>query len=1006
MERRRVSGNRPTTNKERSRQWFEIDGVDVSEVPRNLLNKVMRTIRETRGVYGDSHDEALHHIYNTIQDSKLSAADKAGLIVSSTKDIVGRENRTPEADEAYYRVRHEILPHVLGASFFVKAGKELGAALEEDGQIDRRLIVGPNADDERFPTIASVSPAVASQVIRRLNEYELTQYGLPEGYEDYEPVNEYENTDDNDPRYVTIGTRKKAARYLDSGLIEASRMMSKYYESPTQKFDSIEGIVKKLDKHDDESRVDKVNLHVEGDSLRVLAVNELRIGHQDGKAGLQLVDQIVEHLKTQPVDKLPNVILVSNLIQSDYEYSQSQKRQALGLEHIAEQLNAANVVLDKLRELGVPVVVSLGEDDHRMAKDAAVNYVNEMNGIVKEGGKENFIPYYGLNKAMQDRQHQVQKRFYLEHILPLTYRMGRPLRGRDAVNRDTGGEINYSEYFALYEYINYGGELPAELGIDPEIIVPSGEWKDGVCFVDDFNLVAETEGATRDIAYRHVTDFTAESLKANTMGPVMKLLGSLAASQGVENMADLVITGQQQMQMSLANRAVTLPGLADSAQSLNRKQYYSSAPGDASRRFNYIRGVPSVPTLTQVEMTDDGRFIQSFVSKEFMEKADSLPRTAVFQLCDMQIGSPSARPDLQVLLLSYMLETAKDKPIAIQVNGDIIHGHIYPTFPEESQSVGLISLKSQKEHVRQIFNGVFDTSDSTVRSLVENVIDVVVQPGNHDKIMRPRFPNNLDDNIDYLVHDSEQIFGKDKVRHEAIARSADGTPVATWAARTYLGAYSLQSAHYHLERGMRGGGGYPVADAYKRVQGLGERAPDIVLGAHWHNPQTAMFGNVLSVIGGPMAGQTEFEDFRGMKAVPYGTVIYVGGGESVAVESITAQGLRNLAGAKMEVSMNGKHREVSGTKYGIFTPQRLAEEGLYDDDGFDPAVHGPYLHDGYPKSANQKKILQLKHAASNLVMFEAEIKNPNKYDLDGNPEHLNDLTKRAFEIAAKQEANR
>ena len=48
-------------------------------------------------------------------------------------------------------------------------------------------------------------------------------------------------------------------------------------------------------------------------------------------------------------------------------------------------------------------------------------------------------------------------------------------------------------------------------------------------------------------------------------------------------------------------------------------------------------------------------------------------------------------------------------PIAIQVNGDIVHGHIYPTFPEESQAVGLINLKSPKEHVRQIFNGVFDT---------------------------------------------------------------------------------------------------------------------------------------------------------------------------------------------------------------------------------------------------------------------------------------------------------
>ena len=44
-----------------------------------------------------------------------------------------------------------------------------------------------------------------------------------------------------------------------------------------------------------------------------------------------------------------------------------------------------------------------------------------------------------------------------------------------------------------------------------------------------------------------------------------------------------------------------------------------------------------------------------------------------------------------------------------------------------------------------------------------------------------------------------------------------------------------------------------------------------------------------------------FEDFRGMKAVPYGTVICLGGGEPVSVESIPARSLRHLAGAKMEV---------------------------------------------------------------------------------------------------------
>ncbi len=1002
MERRGHTGNRLISNKERRQQWLEIDGLDVSEIPTSLLNQYMKIIKEPKGPYGQDHEEALAKVHAAIRQSDLSKADQAGLIVSATKDIVGRTNRTPAADEAYHNVRHEILPQVLGVTFFVKAGKELGVALEQGGSVERNAIVGPDADTEKFPTLTSVAPAVASQVLKRFNEYELTQYGI-----DVDDLDQESGVDltvgmseeERDERtFVAIGNRKKAAHFLETGLVETARMMSKFYVTSKKKFDSVSDIVDRLDEHDKTSRIDTVNIETNSDTLRILPINELRLGHQDGKEGIKLVQQMVEMLKQMSEEKKPQVITVTNLIQGDFEHSQSQKRQALGIKEISEQFDAANKILDLLRETGIPIIVSLGEDDHRMAKDAALNIVNEMNGIVKEGGKENFIAYYGVNKMMQDTQHQVHKLFYMQNILPLSYRMGRQLRNKDAVQRDTGGDLNYGEYFALYDYIAHGGELPEGLGIDPQIIVPMGEWKDGVCFVDDFNLVAQTESETRDIAYRHVTQFTSESLKQNHMTQIMKLLGSLAAKNGVSEMADLVISGQQQEHYSLANKAVSLPGLWDTEKSLNRKQYYASAPGDASRRANFIRSVPGTPGMSMIEMTDDGRFIQSFINKEFMDKADSLPRTAVFEFCDTQIGSVSARPDIQIMYLSYMLETAREMPIAIYVTGDMVHGHLYPTFPEESQSVGLIGLKSQKEMMKGVLTSVFDVSDPIIRGLVESIVEVGVQPGNHDKIMRPRFPNNLDDNIDYLINEFQNIVGKDRVRHDAVFNQG-GTPVGTWMQRTHLGAYSMLSAHYHLEKKGMAGGGAPVADAYRRVQGLGEKAPNILLGAHWHNPQTAMFGNTLSVIGGPMAGQTEFEDFRGMKATPFGTVIKIGGGEPVAVESISANTLRLRGGVKLE--KNG--RVISGTKYGKFTPDKLDDQGFYDDDGFDPAKHGPYLHEDYPKSAAQKAILKLQRAASHLAMYEGETENPNRYDADGKPVDLNEVTRRAYEIAARQQ---
>lgn len=400
------------------------------------------------------------------------------------------------------------------------------------------------------------------------------------------------------------------------------------------------------------------------------------------------------------------------------------------------------------------------------------------------------------------------------------------------------------------------------------------------------------------------------------------------------------------------------------------------------------RGIPGVPTIDMVEMLDDGRFRQSFISKEFLDKADSLPRTAVFEICDTQIGSVSARPDYQIMYLSYMAEVAQEMPIAIQYAGDIIHGFLYPTFPEESQSVGLVRLRSQKTLVTNILRTHFDVSDPVINNLVDRVIDVIVQPGNHDKTMRPKFPGNYDDNIDYLVRDMQDIFDKpgepSKVRNDAI-KLVEGTPVPTWMGTTHLGAYTIRMAHYHMERGMRGGGGFPVADAYKRAQGIGrEENADILLGAHWHNPQTAIYGKKLSIVGGPMAGQTEFEDFRGMRARVMGNVIYLGGGEPVTVEFISAEALRKR-----------------GVRFGGFTPEKLAEQGFHDDPNFDFLKHGPYSGVHMPKSALLKKLEVMTREGSELTENTAETENPNLYDAQGNPIQLNDATRRAFEIAGK-----
>jgi hypothetical protein len=73
----------------------------------------------------------------------------------------------------------------------------------------------------------------------------------------------------------------------------------------------------------------------------------------------------------------------------------------------------------------------------------------------------------------------------------------------------------------------------------------------------------------------------------------------------------------------------------------------------------------------------------------------------------------------------------------------------------------------------------------------------------------------------------------------------------------------------------------------------------------------------------------------------------MGGGLPVQIESVSEQAL---------------HAHTITT--GGFTNDTLKSEGYKDDRNFDPIRHGVFLPDDFPKSALQKKILQLMRDAS------------------------------------------
>lgn len=928
-----------------------------------------------RGGIGEITDDQLRITVDEFELGTVSIVESEELtpIEKATKvlELFGSIDDIDERDRTELRkkVRQDVLPEVLGATSYRTFGREISRALRQ-GPIE----IGILSDSAIAPELAELPAIVRDEVVGRFADGKLVKIK--------------QNKDDS--TVLSIGSSKQAVRSLEMGDLDTARYVRRIFAQETTTVSSMDDIKKLYEDHNAERRVQQVRIKTDKPEARVLPINELRVGHQDGLPGIELVESVTQKLKDADETDKPSAILVTNLVQGDFAHSQSKKRASLvtGLETMTNQFRSAKIILDELRATGIPVVLSLGADDHRMAHDYTLDVVAELRKFAT--GHDNHISYYNQNELLQSETFQQHKRFQIQYMLPLCYTLGRRLRTADEMAEATDGEISRSEYLMLYDHIVMGEPLHPQIDVDEEALKGLGEWYNSTVVVDDADIVFETAGEERVFRYRHTESFSPETLAANHSDTLMRMLGNLGAN-GYE-LPDVAMTGRAQEAVYVTASGVpivTLPGLTDPAQSLNSSQYYRMITGDTSLRANSIRKRLWTPTIDEFSIEDNGDIVHRYINKDFLDKADSLPRTAIFELCDIQKGSPTARSDYFVQYLSYILETAERMPVALQWAGDIIHGHIYSNFSDESQAVGLIRISSQKLVVKEYLMKAFG-HPSIPTELIDAVVDVLVQQGNHDEIQRKSVPNNNDSNIDYLIDTSKKIFDREgepsKVRHNAIFHTPSGTPVPTWMGTTHLGAYTLKTAHYHIERGMKGNsGGLPLFHPYQRIQGLGtEEQADIYLGAHWHNEQAGVIGKKLVVIGGAWAERSEFEDRRGYDAKLAGSVIYIGGGEPPEVRFVHAKNL-----------------DARPVKYGYFTPENLEAEGYVDDPDFDPTKHAQYSNDAWPKSAIQKALRDIERRASQLVEYEAVMDNPNTYDLAGRPVTLNDATRRAFVIGKK-----
>lgn len=708
----------------------------------------------------------------------------------------------------------------------------------------------------------------------------------------------------------------------------------------------------------DHQPIDTVEVETRRPSATVLYMSELLLGHKDSAVKFYL--ETVEKIGELPDDMKPDIAVLSGLMQGSFQHLEKARRATLvpGLETMDAQFKYARQMIEALQGTGVPVVVyNLSNDDRRVAEEATFDRFRAMEGHAKT--------QLGTGWAKQDRMRQsphwnTHYQFQLEEVVPYSLRTGRELYTGEQMSALTNGQIDIDEYFVLFNAktaLESKGKVPdAHAAWMKQVKV---EQVQNLVVTDDLNLHITTEGTEYTDWIRHYMGLSPQSMPNNHMATPLAAVATRAAN-GLA-VPDMLVTQHYQEDVGVMHgggAVVSTGGMLDAGRFFTAPGRRTDAKSDISRRLAVTRRRVPSPSATMHERTDDGRHIITVMNEALWEKSHSLPdRMTIAELCDFQTGSITARPDLLTKYLDYMrTRVMGERATAIFFGGDMMHGRNYPHFPSESQMTGLMAMDSQEAFNMALFRGVF--SDISPEEL-DGLKKVLVQPGNHEwnsgtlKWHGYSFTTYMRELFGRMYaragYSDEQI--AERVQsHEATITSKGEYVGGGFMGVEYFGDMGVLIRHYLLDRGGKGsGGGPPIyqADAFAAGGGDLMENVDVLMAGHWHHPQYGVFGDKLAVVGGSMAGMSDYEMTRGYRAVPSGTLLHIGGGLPPQVEFISEKALN-------------AHKITKGD----FTDTALGAEGYKDDDHFNPGSHGIFLPDSFPKSALQKALLARMRAAS------------------------------------------
>lgn len=701
---------------------------------------------------------------------------------------------------------------------------------------------------------------------------------------------------------------------------------------------------------------DQVEMATGRPSVNVLYMSELLIGHQD--AAVDFFLDTIDRVASLPEDMRPDVAVLSGLVQGDFKFLEKSRRSTLvpELNSMDKQFMYARQMIEAMQAAGVPVVYNMSNDDRRIAEEYTIEVFRKMHDYAKT---QDGVNWAKIDKMRQHPKWNTHLQFQVQQVFPYCLSLGRRLYTAEEMADQTGGAVHVDEYFVLYgahEAMQAGKPVPKA---QADWLRKTDEMRNkDVVITDDLDLHIETAGRSYMDSIRHYMGFSPQPMYQNHMKTSVEAVAQLAA--GGRKTPDMFVTqhNQEEVGVSAQNAwIISTGGLIRARNFLEASGSRTDARGDVSRRLVTTRRRIPEPSASMHERTDDGRHIVTFFNETLNEKAFSIPeRMTIAELCDLQTGSITARPDILVKYLDYIrVRALGERATAIFFGGDMLHGRNYPNFPMESQMTGLMAMDSQEAFNTALFQEAFAGVSAEELKALEKIL---VQPGNHEwnsgtlkwhGYSFTTYMRNLFERMYARAGFTDAEIAERVKSHEATI-TAKGEYASGYTGIEYFGDMGVLIQHYLMERGGKGSGGdLPVYQTHHFANGGADlmRNVDIFMAGHWHHPQYGMFGDKLGLVGGSMAGLSDYELKRGYRPTIAGTLLHIGGGLPAQVEFVSEETLHD-------------HKITTGN----FSPTTLKEEGYKDDRGFDASKHGIFLPDRFAKSALQKKLLQMMRDAS------------------------------------------